>query len=309
MPPLRRIELPGPGPEDVVEAPDGRVITGIRDGRILAVDLGSGAVQTITHTGGRPLGLEVCTDSSLLICDAFRGLLRLARIEPGAACEVMLGHLGGETLNFASNVVAHPDGTVYFTTSTRRWDIEQWMGDLLEHSGTGRLWRRTPDGTVSVLRDGLDFANGVAFTPSRDALIVAETAGYRISRFQLTGPDAGRWTTLVDNLPGFPDNISLGSDGLIWVTLAAPRNPMLDALLPRPPWLRRLVWALPEAFTPAPARTAWVLAIDSTTGAIVHDRQRAGTEFALVTGVIERDGTLILGSLDESAIAVAALAD
>ncbi|MFC1421130.1 SMP-30/gluconolactonase/LRE family protein [Streptacidiphilus cavernicola] len=299
---LRRVELPGHGPEDVVFGADGCVYTGTADGALLRVDIVTGAVDSVANTGGRPLGLHAGPDGSLLVCDAHRGLLRWGG--PGRSIEVLVDRIDGELLNFASNVVQDPDdGMIYFTASSRRWPFEQWMGDLLEHSGTGRLLRLSPDGAVDVLLDGLQFANGVAFTPEREALVFAETGAYRLSRYWLRGPKAGTRETLVDNLPGFPDNIALGSDGLIWVALASPRNPLLDALLPRPGVLRRMVWRLPERLKPAPKRTAWVVGVDLH-GSIIHDLQTDGTAYAMVTGIAEEAGTLVLGSLDESALAI-----
>ncbi|MGX6511711.1 SMP-30/gluconolactonase/LRE family protein [Rhodococcus sp. SJ-2] len=302
LPPVRRITLPGAGPEDVVLGADGFAYTGIETGEILRVDIDTGDVTAAADTGGRPLGLHAETDGALLICDAERGLLRWPG--PGQPVEVLVDTIDDEPLSFASNVVADPsDGTIYFTASSRRWPLEQWMADLVEHSGTGRLFRRSPDGSVETLLDTLQFANGVAFTPDRSALIVAETAAYRLNRYWLRGPRSGTRETLVDNLPGFPDNIALGSDGLIWVTLASPRNPVLDALLPLPGILRRAMWSLPDRLLPSPARTAWVLGVGPD-GTIIHDLQRDGDDYAMVTGVVEHEGTLILGSLHEHAIAV-----
>lgn len=307
MPPMpvpRLLELPGTSPEDVVLAADGRLVTGVSGGPILAVHPDDGTVEQIAHTGGRPLGLHAEPDGALLICDSERGLLRLDR--PHGELEVLVGEVDGERLNFASNVVADEDGTIYFSSSTRRYPFERYMGDIYEHSGTGRLLRRLPDGTVETLLDGLQFANGVVLAPDRSHVLVAETAAYRVARYHLSGPHAGTSDYLVENLPGFPDNMGLGSDGLAWVALVSPRNPLLDRLLPLPGILRRIAWAIPEAVAPKPVHTAWVQAY-SLDGALVHDLQREPDRFALVTGVAERDGTLYLGSLAGSALAVVEL--
>ncbi|MFF3567110.1 SMP-30/gluconolactonase/LRE family protein [Nocardia jiangxiensis] len=305
MPEPRLIDLPGAVPEDVVLAPDGRLVTGISGGAILAVDPRDGAIEQIADTGGRPLGLHADPDGSLLICDSERGLLRLSA--PHARLEVLVEEVDGERLTFASNVVADEDGTIYFSASTRRYSFEDYLGDFFEHSGTGRLFRRTPDGRVETLLDGLQFANGIVLSPDRSQVLVAETAAYRIARYHLSGPQAGTSGYLVENLPGLPDNMGLGSDGLIWVALVTPRNPLLDMLLPLPGILRRLVWAIPAGLQPKPVRTAWVQAFDFD-GALVHDLQREADPYAMVTGVAERDGTLYLSSLAESAIAEVRLA-
>ncbi len=304
MPQPRLLPLPGSGPEDVVVAGDGRVLTGVESGALLAVDPGTGAVEEIGHTEGRPLGLHAGADGSLLICDAQRGLLRLDR--PHGTVETVADRVDGQPLIFASNVVADIDGTIYFSESSRRYRLDDYMGDILEHSGTGRLYRLDPGGRPEILMDGLEFANGIVLAPDRSQILVAETAAYRIARHHLTGPDAGTTDYLVQNLPGCPDNLGLGSDGLVWVALVSPRNRLLDMLLPLPGVLRRMVRAVPPALQPKPARTTWVQSY-AFDGSLVHDLQRHGDEYSMVTGVAEMDGRLYLGSLSEPAIAVVEL--
>lgn len=303
LPPVRRLALPGRGPEDVVLDERGRVLTGVADGRVLRVDPDTGAVETLVNTGGRPLGLHAGADGdpdAVLVCDSERGLLRA---DASGDVRTLVDGIDGEPVNFASNVVQADDGTIFFSTSTRRFDLDHYMGDLLEHRGSGRLLRRDPDGTVETLLDGLAFANGVVLAPDGSCVVVAQTGGYCITRWWLTGPRAGTSDTLIDNLPGFPDNMALGSDGLIWVSLPTARNPLLDRLLPLPGALRSLVWLLPDSVQPKPERTVWVLGV-SFDGEIVHDLQTTGEDYSMVTSVIERDGVLYLGSLHESAVAV-----
>jgi hypothetical protein len=100
---------------------------------------------------------------------------------------------------------------------------------------------------------------------------------------------------LVDNLPGFPDNIARGTDGLIWIAIGSPRNATLDLLAPRPPALRKMLWALPEALLPKPADTVWVQAVDER-GRLVHDLQTTTPGFSMVTGVREHAVAVWLGS-------------
>jgi len=143
----------------------------------------------------------------------------------------------------------------------------------------------------------------LVLAPDASHLLLAETAGYRISRHWLAGPAAGTTEPLVDNLPGFPDNLSLGSDGLLWVAIAAPRNALLDRLLPLPGVLRLLAWNLPAAIRPAAAPIAWVMAFDLA-GRPVHDLRATDGSYGFVTSVAERDGTLALGSLSRDDIAL-----
>jgi sugar lactone lactonase YvrE len=300
LPALRRIEVPGTGPEDVVVDADGQVFTGVADGRILRVSADGNRLDTVADTRGRPLGIELLPDGDLLVCDARRGLLRVTPADSGDGA---VEPLGGEPMTFCNNAAVAADGTIYVSDSSAHFGIDHWRAELIEHSGTGRLLRRDPSGAVETLVSGLEFANGVALAPDESYVVVAETGAYRLTRLWLTGPRAGTTDVFADNLPGFPDNISTGSDGLIWVTQASPRDAVLDRLLPRPPVLRKIAWAMPDRLQPQPKKTVWVLAYDAD-GTLVHDLQGPGTKYHMVTGVREHHGAVWLGSLVDTAIAV-----
>jgi sugar lactone lactonase YvrE len=296
---MRVLEVNGTGPEDVVLDEDGWIVTGVDDGRLLRISPDGSSISTLADTGGRPLGIERHPDGGFVVCDARRGLLR---VTPDGAVETL-----SDGYMFCNNASVAADGTIYFTDSSRRFGLEHWRGDILEHSGTGRLLKRSVSGDIEVLLDGLQFANGVALAADESWVAVAETGGYCVRRLWLTGPRAGVREHLVENLPGFPDNIALGEDGLVWITLASPRNPIVDRLAPLPPVLRQAVWALPEALQPAPAHTVWVLAVDSD-GRVVHDLQGTSEQFHMVTGVRQQGDSVYLGSLIGRTIGVLDLA-
>jgi sugar lactone lactonase YvrE len=75
---LTIVPMPGEAPEDVVVDADGDLWTGLADGRIVRVR-DDGTTTVVVDTGGRPLGLHVARDGRLLICDSHRGLLALDR--------------------------------------------------------------------------------------------------------------------------------------------------------------------------------------------------------------------------------------
>ena len=300
MPPPRRIELPGSGPEDVVVDADGCAYTGIADGRILRITPDR-RVERVARLAGRALGMGLLPDGRLLACNTGLGVQRI----DCASGEVttLVDSVHGRPMVFCSNVVATRDGTIYFTESSRRFPLEDYRSDLIEHSCTGSLMRRNVDGSVDVLLEGMLFANGLRLADDESHLVVAETAGYRLRRYWLSGARAGQDEVLIDNLPGFPDNIGWGSDGTTWVALPSPRDPVLDRLLPRADWLRKAAWTLPEWLQPQPKRTAWVLQVDAD-GRVLRDLQRSGDTYHFVTGCCEHDGRLYMSSLAGSAIAV-----
>ena len=94
---------------------------------------------------------------------------------------------------------------------------------------------------------------------------MAETGARTVVRHWLTGPKAGTRDLLAQDLPGYPDNIARGSDGLIWVTIASPSDGLVERLQGGPMFLRKSVTRIPEALQPKPKRTVRVQA--STTRA------------------------------------------
>src|SRR5215472_1483251 len=217
LPPVRLIPVNGLGPETVVVDADGYLLTGLDGGRILRVRSDGREITEVANTGGRPLGIALLPGGGLIVGDAYRGLLR---VSSGGDVEMLADRVNGEPFEFCKDVAVAADGTVYFTDGSRRFGLHEWKAELLEHSGTGRLLRRRPDGTVEVLLDGLQFANGVALGPDQAAVFVAETGNYRLTRYWLDGPKAGTAEPLLTGLPGYPWGLALGSDGRLWVALA-----------------------------------------------------------------------------------------
>jgi sugar lactone lactonase YvrE len=300
---LELLHLPGAGPEDVAVDRRGRYVVGLDDGRICRLSPDGRRIRVVADTAGRPLGIEHRDDGTLVVCDAHRGLLE---VDPrSGTVRTLVARVDGRPLIFTNNATLHPDGSVLFTESSQRFGFEHHLADLLEHSCTGRLlrWR---DGEVEVLLDGLAFANGVTLTHDGAAALVAETGAYRIRRLWLSGERAGQHEVLVDNLPGLPDNLSTGPSGTVWLAVFARRNPVLDWLLPRPPVLRKAMWALPDALRPKPSREVFVLGFDAD-GTVTHNLLGSGERFHHVTGVREHDGALLLGSLVARAVARVAL--
>lgn len=301
--------VPAMGAEDVVVAPDGTVYTGTEDGALWALDPRTGSTRRVADTGGRPLGIELLGDGDLLVCDAERGLLRVS--PDSGAVEVLLDRLDGTEMKFCNNAAVAADGTIWFSDSSLHYGVDQWKDDFVQDTRTGRLVRRDPDGTVTIALVGLAFANGVALAAEESFVCVAETRGRTVVRLWLTGPRAGERDLLAENLPGYPDNISRGTDGLIWVSLASPVDGLVERLGSAPMVLRRAITKIPEALQPKPKHTIRVQAYDDD-GRLAHDLDivppSTGPGYHMVTGVREHDGRVWMGSLHEPSVAVYDLA-
>jgi hypothetical protein len=138
------------------------------------------------------------------------------------------------------------------------------------------------------------------------AAVVVETGAYCLTRVALTGEQAGTKIPFGAPLAGFPDNLTRDSEGLIWIAMPSPRDPMLDWLLPRNPRLRHAVWASPERLQPAEKNLAWAMAVNAD-GTVVRDLRAWDVGYKTVTSVRRRGDTLYFGSLTERAIGVVEL--
>jgi sugar lactone lactonase YvrE len=289
----------GHGPEDVAVGPDGHVYAGTDDGSIWRwpPDAHPGVVpELVTDTGGRPLGIEVSErDGSLVVCDAYRGLLRVGA--DGTITD-LAARAGGERILFCNNAAVASDGVVYFSDSSNRFPVSHWRRDLLEHRPNGRILAYDPGSRrTDVVADGFYFPNGVALTPAEDALLVCETVAHRLVRLSL--PD-GHVTTLTD-LPAYPDNMAAVGDGTYWIALASPRVAVAERLLPHPA-LRRIAAVLPTRLQPQPLPYTIAALVDGD-GALLRALHGPAGRYVMATGVRQHGDTLWLGSLTENGIA------
>jgi sugar lactone lactonase YvrE len=294
-----RWEVPGVGPEDVAFDSAGRMYAGLDDGRIVRWPPGGGEPEVIADTRGRPLGLVVDHEDRLIVCDSDRGLLRVPAPE---RVEVLCDAYEGRRLRFTNNPDIAADGTIYFSESSLRFGQTHYRQDAVEHRPNGSLFRFDPDTReVERVLDGLYFANGVALAADESFVLVAETYRYRVTRLWLQGDRAGRRDVFIENLPGWPDNMSRGDSGLFWLALPRPRDAFVDRLMPRAR-LRGRLFKVPERLQPDPPRNSMVVGLDEG-GNVVHQLHGPGAVYGYVTGVREHEGWLYLGSLEEPAVA------
>jgi sugar lactone lactonase YvrE len=199
---------------------------------------------------------------------------------------------------------------VWFTCPSQRWSLAAITLDALEGVPTGRVLRYVPceqkDPTTcekTLVADGLMFANGIAVETAAQKMWVSEWYGYRITT--LTPAAGGRrealWTAshFVENLPGFPDNLSLGPDGTLWVGLVIRRIPIVDRLHPYP-LFEKVLARLPDVAVPS--SHAFAVGFDGT-GKLVHNLQDTTGVFDQVTGVYPSGDALYLTSNNADAIA------
>lgn len=291
----------GVGPEAVAFDSFGNIYAGYEDGRILRFKPDGTEHEEFCNTGGRPLGLKFNTVGNLVVADALEGLLS---VDSKGNVKVLTNSVNGHPIMLTDDLAIASDGMIYFSDASRKFQLHEHVLDMFEHRPNGSLLAYNPKTKeTTILLDDLYFANGVCISPDQSFILVNETWKYRIKRYWLSGPKKGQTDIFIDNLIGFPDNITFNGVSTFWVALAAgPKSrSTLDPLLPKPA-MRKFLLRIPEFLAPQPVFEGNVLGINLKGEVTHHLQDPTGNTFTNITSVIEHYGMLYLGSLSEDAI-------
>ena len=288
------------GPEDVAADRNGMIYAVTVDGLIIRMAPDGSNIEVFSEPGGRPLGMEFDAAGNLFVANSFLGL---QKVSPDGNVEVLTNSYNGEPITYTDDVAVAANGMIYFSDASSKFGAMKSGGtyeasllDVLEHGAHGRIYRYDPiSDETTIVMDDLNFANGVAISEDQSYLLVNETTSYRIWRHWLTGPDAGKNEVIIDNLPGFPDNINNGRNGNFWVGLVAPRNQLIDDLSGKP-FMRKMVQRLPAFFRPKAEPSSHVISITGD-GEVLMNLQDTAATVPSLTGVCETEDTLWLTSL------------
>lgn len=288
------------GPEDIAIDAQGRIYASTHEGYIMRLQNDKAPAEKWVNTNGRPLGIDFDSHGNLIVADAYLGLMS---ISPEGGISELATIADGIPIRFADDVDNAADGKIYFSDASNKFGAKEYGGtmaasliDLMEHGGHGRLLVYDPaTGKTKTLLDGLNFANGVAVSPDQTYVLINETGNYRVLRYWIKGPRKGKVEPLIEALPSFPDNISTGLNGLFWVALVSPRNPLLD-LVSDKPFIRKMIQRIPESLRPKAVAYGHIIAINSE-GKVMHDLQDAQAACPINTSVTETSDYLYIGSL------------
>ena len=245
---LGRIEAP----EDVILDRHDNLYAGSRHGDIiqfLAPDYEK--MEVFAHIGGQPLGMAFDREDNLYVCIGGMGLYR---IKPDGTVEKATDETNrslhsvndDSRLRLADDLDITDDGLIFFSEATVRYEVDEWPIDGLEARGNGRIiCYDTKNGTTRTALRGLKFPNGICVGSDGRSILFAETFGCSIKRYWFAGPKKGAVEVVMDNLPGYPDNINLASDGNYWLALVGMRSPALDLAWKMPGFRRRMAKRLP----------------------------------------------------------------
>jgi sugar lactone lactonase YvrE len=306
------LETDGPYPEGMVAEPGGGLLVGHEDGSLARITLdGAGNVSTagtIAELGGHSIGLVRDEARDTYWSATFP--LGLQELGPKGVLKA-IESVDDVALGFPDDVALDEDGIVYLTDASTRYNplttkpgAPYVLWDFMEGRANGRLIAYDPEtGEVHTALDQLAFPSGVVLTQDGLALLIVEVTRYRVLRYELKGSDRGRVSVFADRLPGIPDDVFVDSKGGIWVTLVAPRDPIMDNWIAPYPYISRLISILPWSIQNkmlAPADNGGRVVRLSDTGApnctlkIRHGPPPANG--------LSRDGEIILGRLGGTAL-------
>lgn len=316
---LQMIDLKGEvGPEHIAFGKDGKLYTTVLSGNILRMNADGSGQEVFANTGGRVLGFNFDAAGNLIAADAVKGLLSIA---PDGKVTVLADKVGNDPIRYADAVVVAQSGKMYLSDASTRFAPKDWGGtfeasvlDILEQASTGRVIEYDPATRATrVVARGISFANGVALSQDEKSLFVNETGKYRVWKIAVEANDldigqadakvkaptdsqpAPQARVLLDNLPGYPDNLMRGMDGRIWLGFAKPRGAAIDNMSGKP-WLRSLTLRLPRALWPIPQPYGHVIAFTDD-GKVVADLQDPSGAYPETTAITETADRLYVQSL------------
>ena len=293
------------GAEDIAFDRDDNLYAGSRHGdivRFMAPDYKQ--VEIFAHIGGQPLGLHFDREDSLFACVSGMGLYKITRDRQNIRLSdetnrTLFSIIDDSRMRFADDMDFAPDGRVFFSEATIRYDIFDWATDSIEGRGNGRIicWNPHTNTSRTVLPK-LMFPNGICMTGDNVSLFFAETWAGRINRYWFDGPRKGQVECVIPDMPGYPDNIRRASDGNFWVAMLGMRTPALDVAMKMPGFRRRM--------TQRVAFEEWIYPNINAGGVVKFDLNgrvleslwdASGEKHPMITSMREHKGYLYLGGV------------
>ncbi|MGO8916580.1 MAG: ABC transporter permease [Stellaceae bacterium] len=298
------------GPEDVILDRQNRLYGGTRDGNIIRFSGPDFAHREVfAHIGGRPLGMQFDKDENLIVCVAGMGVYG---VKPDGAVFKVTDETNrtwyklndDSRLRMADDLDIAPDGKIYFSDCTTRYEMTTNALDIIEGRPNGRLVCYDPatKQTRTVISH-FYFPNGICVSHDGRSVLIASTTLCKIYRYWIEGPRKGELEIAIDALPGNPDNINRASDGTYWLALVGIRTPTFDLASRKPGFRLRMVKQVPGDEWLAPGLNHGCVLRFNEAGEVLESWwDPTGISHSTLTSMREHKGFLYLGGLENNRI-------
>lgn len=311
---LKGVEIIGladvESPEDVILDDEDYLYCGTRHGDIVRFSPPDYKTHEIyAHIGGSPLGMSWDKDRNLIVCVGGMGLYKIDRDRnvikvTDETNRSKFSVVDDSRLRLADDLDITPDGRVFFSEATIRYEMHDWPVDALESRGNGRIICYDPKSgkTHTALRN-LIFPNGICTAHDGQSILFAESWACRVSRYYVSGPKAGKVERVLDRLPGYPDNINRASDGTYWAAIMGMRSPALDVALRMPGFRKRMARRIaPDQWLYPNLNIGCVIRFNDK-GEVLESLWDQGAEnHPMITSMREHKGYLYLGGITNNRI-------
>jgi sugar lactone lactonase YvrE len=242
-------------PEDVVVTPDGRVLVSDAQSAVAEI-LADGNIRRFGAAGGEPNGIDLAPDGSVLIANFSTGTLQRLDLV-SERVQTVIDRVGDRALTSVNYPLVDSSGAVWVSCSTQTDPALAIATGVAD----GYIFRLDPDGTATLVAEGIAFPNCMTFDDSERYLYVVRSTMSDVARFEVLpdknlGPAQRYGPVLGDRRAdefgeemlsafgqpdvlarwGITDGCAFDADGNLWVTVMSANRivaitPELDPLV------------------------------------------------------------------------------
>ena len=180
-------------------------------------DEATGAVGVWRKPSGHANGNTRDRQGRLVTCE--HSGRRVSRTEPDGTISTLADSFEGKRFNSPNDVVCKTDGSIWFTDPS--FGILGWYeGHKASAELPTNVYRLDPSGALSVVAEGINQPNGLAFSPDESILYIVESRSVprKILAYDVKGGRTlANRRVLIDAGPkGTPDGFRVDVDGNLW---------------------------------------------------------------------------------------------
>jgi gluconolactonase len=183
--------------------------------QMLRWDEETGAVSVWRRPSGYANGNTRDRLGRLVTCE--HGGRRVSRTEPDGRIITLVDSFEKKKLNSPNDVVCKSDGSIWFTDPS--FGILGWYEGAKAEAELPTHVYRWQEGELSVVAEGINQPNGLAFSPDESVLYIVESRSVprKILAFDVNGKSLSNRRVLVDAGPrGTPDGFRVDTEGNLW---------------------------------------------------------------------------------------------